>query len=725
MYSVKIASPEDWLYYPGDERYTLADIVLKLALNDAGTLEFDIYQNNPHFDDLEVRKTMLLFYRDDDLLFSGEVRELQADMSGKRHIYCVGELSFLYDTVQPQAEFHDYSVSSFVNRIITRHNEQAALDAANARKIMTPGEITVTDSNDALFRYTNYETTHDVLIKKVAEPLEGYIRTRRISDSLCYLDVLKLEDYGKHAEQEIRLGENLLDFSQSLNSDNIITALIPLGKKKDDIERTDADIKALEAYIDIRQVNDGKNYLYLPQAVLNFGWVCAVKQWEDVFIPYNLKRKGQAYLESGQYASLSLSMTAIDLSLLNSSFDSFALGDMVHVLAEPYGLDRWFPVTEMEIRPLQPENSRLTLGSSDATLTKLTTNLGGLRTPTESTIVEYTQDPMFSNFVTNRKYSTFESDDASEYELQQVKLVTDWQGAPSGFQDYIQGEVPPSTYSMTYIVTDIHGQLCCFQPELGVYQEYFEHFGNVWHKFMLFDNTATQTGNIHSAMEKPGTYTYKLKLTDGHHYLYPGGINPVISTANITEYLYRQWFIDAGFPDMERKLFLPFLTAPEKENPTDAVVSVIANRRLKTRRWHPSTLNAAKYVTKTDEGLQLESGGVVCIRIPVSDDIYNAYVQIDIKKITDAAGTDDFHIQINDLDGYREILSIEADDMSRDFQTVTIPAGEIKRKGTTIAKSYFEIYLGCYVSSVVISNFHFYGDRNTYEHTDYKDTWGW
>ena len=724
MYFVKINDYDDYLYYPGDARYALGNIRLKLALNDAGVLEFDIYSNHPHFDHLEVRKTMVSFYRDDALLFTGEVREIEADMKNIQHIYCVGELTFLYDTIQPQAEFPSSTITTFVTALLQNHNDQVALDTDSTRKTIQLGNITVTA--DTTTRYTNFNTTHAALVDELIKPLECYMRIRKADDGSCLLDIIQLEDYGTEATQTIRLGENLLDFSQSLTADDVITALIPLGKKKEDVERTADDIASLDAYIDIKQVNGGKNYLYLPQAVANFGWVCAVKRWEDAFIPYNIMKKGQAYLESGQYANLSLCLTAIDLSDLNSDFDSFHLGDTVRVVAEPYGLDRWFPVTEIEIQPLKPDSNKLTLGSSSASLTKLSTNLGGIRTTTESSIVEYTADPNFQNYVTTNTYTTFRSDIESDYTPEQVTIVSNWQGSISNFTDNEQGEIPPCTYSLTYIITTLTGKIHCFLPFLGVYEEYFSSVeANIWHKFLLYEEAGAASGSTHSAMEGPGTYT--MPVTIG----LPTYVNPLgqldlnLSTRNIYETLYKQWFVEAGFPSTANRLLLQFLSDPDQSDPTEAVVTVIANRRLKTRRWHPNGPSAGSYITKTNEGLTLGNGGNLWIRIPISQDINTAYVQIDIKKIDPATYVGNFDIRMNDGNGYRTLLTLKPEDLTEDYQTITVPVEGVKRRGEIISTSYFDMYISNGIEYVAIRNFHFYGDRYAYENTDYKETWGW
>lgn len=726
MYYVKINDYDDYLYYPGDPRYTLGDIRLKLALNDAGTLEFNIYANHPHFDHLEVRKTMLSFYRDDTLLFSGEVREIEADMSNVHRVYCVGELSFLYDTIQPQAEYRNCNAAAFVSALLQRHNDQVSLDTNSTRKIIQPGTIGVSFSSNAAQRYTNLENTHAVLMEEIIKPLECFMRIRKADDGTSLLDIVPLEDYGVEATQTIRLGENLLNFSQSLTADDVITALIPIGKKKEDVERTAADIEALDAYVDITQVNEGKNYLYLPAAIKNFGWVCAVKQWEEAFVPTTLKNQGQAYLESGQYANLSLSMTAIDLSELNANFESFNLGDMIHVLAEPYGLDRWFPVTEMEIQPLQPDSNKLTLGSSSASLTKLSTNLGGIRTPSESSLVEYTADPNFRNYVTNTTYSTFKSTDESEFEVQQVPLVTNWQGSLSNFTDVEQGEIPPCTYSITYIITAFRGKIHCFLPFMGVYEEYFQNLDDyIWHKFALYEEAATTTGSSHSAMEGVGTYTMPVEISANTYVTPMGQVSPNFSTRNITETMFKKWFVEAGFPEAHNKLMMQFLTDPDQPDPAEAVVTVIANRRLKTRRWRPMGTTAAERISKTTEGLRMQDGANMSVRIPTSQEIHNAFVQIDMRKILPATFVGPFEIRLNDKDGYRTLLSLRPTDMSEAFQTVTVSVGDVIPKGEDIYSSYFELYIYNQIADVEIRNFHFYGDRYAYENNDYKDTWGW
>ena len=100
-------------------------------------------------------------------------------------------------------------------------------------------------------------------------------------------------------------------------------------------------------------------------------------------------------------------------------------------------------------------------------------------------------------------------------------------------------------------------------------------------------------------------------------------------------------------------------------------------------------------------------------------------MQIDIKKIDPATYVGNFDIRINDGNGYRTLLTLKTEDLTEDYQTITVPVEGVKRKGEIISTSYFDMYISNGIEYVAIKNFHFYGDRYAYENTEYKETWGW
>ena len=95
------------LYYQGDEERIIHNTVLKQALNEADTLEFDIYSDHPLYNSFTPRNSMIQVLKDGDEVFYGEVREVIDNLDYSRHIYTVGELAFLFDSIQPQARYQD------------------------------------------------------------------------------------------------------------------------------------------------------------------------------------------------------------------------------------------------------------------------------------------------------------------------------------------------------------------------------------------------------------------------------------------------------------------------------------------------------------------------------------------------------------------------------------------------------------------------------------------
>lgn len=341
------------LYYPGDEKLVIYNSKLEQALNDAGTFEFTITKNNPLYDEIYPRVSSVRITKNDTEIFFGQVRTSEEVLEGEKDVSCVGELSFLYDSIQPQKRYQDYTPQQFFNELVTNHNNQVEDD-----KKFRPGKVTVTDPNDSLYRFTNFEDTLTDIRDKLCDSLNGYLRIRK-SEGNRYIDLLRLEDYGKYSDQSIKFGYNLLDFVKKDSGEAIYTALIPLGARLDE-----SQIDGLDSYLTIESVNGGKNYLKNDSAIKQFGLIWAVQKWDDVTVPENLMIKGKEWLRSNQYKTLTLELTAIDMSMLKSDIDSFDLGDTIHVIAKDFGLDAVYPVQKKTTYLQEPEKNTIVLSNT-------------------------------------------------------------------------------------------------------------------------------------------------------------------------------------------------------------------------------------------------------------------------------------------------------------------------------------------------------------------------
>lgn len=351
MYQVLIDGRD--LFYPGDEEYTVSDAVAKLQLNDSGTFECDVPVINPEYGNIKNRISMIQVLKDGKEIFYGEVRESDKDFYGTKQVYAVGELAFLFDSIQPQAKYQNMTSRQLLETWLNNHNSQV-----EDKKKFCVGMVTVHDSNDSMYRFTNQETTLDCIRDKLCDSLGGYLRIRK-ADGKRYLDLVTLQEYGKICEQPIEFGDNLLDYSENVSASDLYTCVIPKGARLEE-----SPIEGLEAYVDITSVNGGKDYLYSEDAVATYGWNRCVVSWDDVTEPENLKKKGEEWLKDNQYETMVLELTAADLSLLDADIESFELGDTVPVYSKPHGMDRTFPVQKLELHLQDPSADKLQLGNT-------------------------------------------------------------------------------------------------------------------------------------------------------------------------------------------------------------------------------------------------------------------------------------------------------------------------------------------------------------------------
>ena len=223
MYQVFL--DEHVLYIPGDDEAVLIDPVLELALGKSGTFSARVPKINPLYEKLKALDSTVRVERDGVALFYGRILSVERDFYGTKSITCEGELAFLLDSVQEPSEFHDVSPRAFLETLIAKHNNQMAKDGAHNKRF-TVGQVTVTDPNDSLYRYTNWETTLDAITDKLVKRLGGFLRVRHVGE-IRYLDYLAESDNTN--TQVIEFGENLLDYTDTLLAEDIATRVIPLG----------------------------------------------------------------------------------------------------------------------------------------------------------------------------------------------------------------------------------------------------------------------------------------------------------------------------------------------------------------------------------------------------------------------------------------------------------------------------------------------------------------
>lgn len=339
------------------ENLKLISPKLTLEDNAAGSFSMTVPITNVGYNLIKRLTTDISVRKNGREIWAGRVLTEDNDYWNNRILYCEGELAFLNDSTQPQAEYHNMTVRGFLQALIDIHNAKVG----DNRKF-TLGVVTVTDSNDSLYRYTNYEKTIECINEKLIDKLGGHMRVRK-ERGVRYLDYL--EDYPNTNSQVIRFGENLMDFTKNWDMSEFATVILPLGNRLEESE-----IEALEEYLTVESVNDGSKYVQSANAVKTYGWIEKVVHWDNVSTPSVLLSKAQRYLSEIQFDEMTIELKALDMNYLNVQSEEIKLLDKVKVISKPHGMNRYFPVKKLEIPLDKPEDTLFTLG--DKVRTSLT-----------------------------------------------------------------------------------------------------------------------------------------------------------------------------------------------------------------------------------------------------------------------------------------------------------------------------------------------------------------
>lgn len=334
-----------------DEELVLLDPQATLEVNTAGSFSFKMPPTHPQYDLPKKMRSCIEIYHDDELIFAGRPTTDTVDFYNRKNIECEGQLAYLNDSIQRPAEYHNMTVRGYLETLIKIHNSQ--VDESRQFEV---GIVTVTDTNDSLYRYTNYNSTWQEIKEDLIDDLGGYIRVRN-HNGHRYIDYIA--EFDNLCSQSIQFGENLVDCAREVDMTDIATAVIPLGARLEESE-----IAALEERLTIKSVNNDLDYIENAEAVKKYGFIVKTVTWDDVTTPEMLLSKGKKWLTDEQFESMVIDVKAVDLHYTDEQIEQFKLYDMVPVHSSPHGLDRQFPLSKMTIYLDKPSSNTFTLGTT-------------------------------------------------------------------------------------------------------------------------------------------------------------------------------------------------------------------------------------------------------------------------------------------------------------------------------------------------------------------------
>jgi hypothetical protein len=328
----------------------LLDPKLETELNTSGSFEFTMPASHVFYDNVQLLTSDIEVYEGDHLLWFGRPVEIKTDYYRQKRVTCEGALAYFNDSVQEMQEFSSISIQDFFRHVVSVHNQQVA-----ENRQFAVGNITIPDKK--VYRKLQYEQTMDVLKKQCLSAEGGYFFVRR-EKGVNYIDWLSEMPYS--CNQPIEFGLNLLNISGDIGGEDVATCVLPLGD-------TDSE---MGQPLTVASVNNGKKIVE-SEAVSTYGKITKAVTFSGVSDPHTLYQDGVEYLNSLQFDHLSIECDASELHFLNSNFEAFQVGQMIHCVSKPHLVDRDLPLTKMSLK-LDTATKQITLGTSaKQTLTEI------------------------------------------------------------------------------------------------------------------------------------------------------------------------------------------------------------------------------------------------------------------------------------------------------------------------------------------------------------------
>lgn len=391
MYFVKYG--DKYLHDPRVEKYMLTDLSLNCEENSCGYCDFTIYPDHPLYSIIRERDAdnPIKVYDNDILLFVGFIYELGKEFYLDGHVKCKGELDYLSESiVHPYSTTTKYfhtkvpdNLEGLFNWFIKQHNSQVG---DNKKFRIGKNQAARFDISEALDISNNsYPNTISEISDQILKKIGGYLNLRYDDHGIRYLDYL-YEWEGLNT-QLLDFGVNLTSYTQTDDSSEIASYIIPMGAKLSDTDYTSENnnsdwdnlplllnteplygsttskpnIISTNITSDIKVLDDK---IYSKSAVERYGWIGKTYSNTDAKNKQSLVEMGTKALKEWLQPKRTIEVKAVDMHLINPNIKPIRIGEYVRVRSKPHGLDSYFICRNIELDLNNPENSIYSFGTT-------------------------------------------------------------------------------------------------------------------------------------------------------------------------------------------------------------------------------------------------------------------------------------------------------------------------------------------------------------------------
>lgn len=354
---------------------------IELEMNAAGSFNFTLPPTHPYWDSIEILKSTIDVYEDDDLIFTGRVANIDKNWNNERVVECEGALAFFNDSIHRQMKWEtplpiaseDPTVHNFLKDILDNHNVFVG-DATN-RQIHI-GHIYVDPY--LVTREVDYDTTLDILTRMCIDTNGGYFMIRKDPEThLLYLDWLK--DFTEESGQPASFGVNLLDFNTGLHAADICTGVLARGATVNDQVVTLSNVELVDetTYPDLsvdHYTTHDQDILWHRDGMAKFGRVVQVHEFPDAqtdwkndgqIVDNSLFEEARKWLEEKNTKVESIEVEVAELSWLKEGVPKYKLGQIVEILDDAHMAGESYEVRRL---PMYKLSCDLSSGSKKVTL---------------------------------------------------------------------------------------------------------------------------------------------------------------------------------------------------------------------------------------------------------------------------------------------------------------------------------------------------------------------